>query len=493
MQSTASLVEGVALFASVKSKFMVEDDVSVEKRAAPRVPKKVSSRFPSFTSNLMTVLGGQAACAAVAFGTQVFYARLLGPVGRGQISLCLMAIAAGALIGGLGGETPLVLWTAKSKNEPAGWLSAVMFWGLFGSGAASCLWALIYWGWHPAFLKGITDLMAVFILVSIPVSTLLGYFMAILTGMERFRLRSGLALLYQLAGLSALLVLVFFYGRKSEMAVLGNLTGILITAIVTGVFIKHFLAHAWNVLPRREELKEAVSLGVRGQLGNLATFLNYRLDVFIVNYLLDPAQVGIYALGVVVSEAVWQIPQAAALALFPRTARTLNEGASQFTCVVLRQVLLVSCVSGVALAVLSPLLVPLIFGAQFAPSVQVIWWILPGTVALSLGKVMSADLAARGKPEFSSIFALCALAVTLVLDVVLIPHLGIRGAALASSAAYLMDTALLALALKRELRVTWGFLFVPSRTEFVSYQQAWLRCKARFWPPALAESNGPGD
>jgi O-antigen/teichoic acid export membrane protein len=472
---------------------MIEHNANPEESAVPAIPNKSSSRLPSFASNLMTVLGGQAACAAVAFGTQVCYARLLGPAGRGQISLCLMAIAAGALIGGLGGEIPLVVWTAKSKNEPANWLSAVLFWGLVGSGTAGCLWALIYWGWHPAFLKGITDLLAVFILVSIPVSILLGYFMAILTGMERFRLRAGLALLNQLASLSALVVLVFFYGRKSEMAVLGNFIAILITAIVTSFLIKHFLAYAWNVLPRRDNLREAVSLGLRGQLGNLATFLNYRLDVFIVNYLLDPAQVGIYALGVVVSEAVWQVPQAAALALFPRTARTLNEGASEFTCVVLRQVFLVSCLSGIALAALSPLLVPLIFGTQFAPSVAVVWWILPGTVALSLGKVMSADLAGRGKPELSSIFAFCSLAVTLILDVLLIPRMGIRGAALASSAAYFLDTALLALALKRELGVTWEFLFMPTRTEFASYPQAWLRCKARFWPPALAESSGRGD
>lgn len=471
---------------------MLEDHAHIDKPESPGIPQKVGSRLPSFVSNLMSLIGGQAACAVVAFGTQICYARLLGPFGRGQVSLCLMAIAAGALIGALGGEIPLVVWTAKSRNEPAHWLSAVLFWGLLGSGAACCVWAALYWGWHPLFLKGVTDHLAVLVLLSIPVSILLGYFMAILTGMERFQLRAGLSLLYHSAGLTALLVFVYFYGRKSEMAVLGMMAGSLLTIIVTAVMIKQFLSSAWAVFPRAEILREAVSLGLRGQLGNLATFLNYRLDVFIVNYLLDPGQVGIYALGVAVSEAIWQIPQAVALALFPRTARTLNAGAAEFTCVVLRQVLLVSCISGIALAVISPIFVPLVFGAQFAPSVSVIWWILPGTVALSLGKVMSADLAGRSKPELSSIFAFCALAVTLILDVALIPRMGIQGAALASSAAYLMDTVLLAFALKRELRVTWAFLLLPTRAEFASYQLAWLACKARFWPPTLAESGGRG-
>lgn len=447
----------------------------------------MNSARPTFTSNLMTVLGGQAACAVVALLVQVCYARLLGPVGRGQISLCLMAIAAGTLLGGLGGELPLVVWTAESKDRPATWLSAVMVWGLVGSVIASFLWALLYWGWHAAFLKGITDLLAVLILVSIPTSILLGYLMAILTGKERFRLRASLALVNQLASLAALLVLAMFYGRKVDLAILGYFIGLLVTVIITFLFIKHFLAQAWSVLPSRSNLVRAVSFGLQGQLGNLATFLNYRLDVFIVNYFLDSAQVGIYALGVVVSEAVWQIPQAAALALFPRTARTINEGAAQFTCIVLRQVLLVSCISGIALALLSPALIPLIFGVQFASSVQVIWWILPGTIALSVGKVMSADLAARGKAGLNSIFAFIALTATLILDLILIPRMAIQGAALASSSAYFLDTALLALALKRELNVTWRFLLVPSRGEFVSYQQAWLRGKAKFWPAAIAE------
>ena len=54
--------------------------------------------------------------------------------------------------------------------------------------------------------------------------------------------------------------------------------------------------------------------------------------IFVVNYFFDTAQVGLYAVGVLVAEGLWQIPHAAALALIPRTARTLNQGATQFTC-----------------------------------------------------------------------------------------------------------------------------------------------------------------
>jgi Na+-driven multidrug efflux pump len=117
----------------------------------------------------------------------------------------------------------------------------------------------------------------------------------------------------------------------------------------------------------------------------------------------------------------------------------------------------------------------------------VIWWILPGTIALSLGKVISADLAARGKPEFSSIFAFISLAVTVVLDFLLIPRMGIQGAALASSAAYLADSALLAITLKRILKVTWKALLIPTSAEFIAYQNAWRRLSAQLRANAIPE------
>jgi O-antigen/teichoic acid export membrane protein len=444
----------------------------------------------SFMSNLVAVLGGQLSCAVVGLAIQVCYARLLGPAGRGQISVCLMAIALGVLVGGMGGEYPMVLWTAGSREKSREWLPGVIGTGILGSIVASFLWAVVFWAWHPAFLKGMTSPMAILVLFSIPVSVSVSYLMSALTGFESFRLRAGLALANQVLGLAGVLGLVLIYGPNPEVAVLGNQLGLLICAGVTVYLLKDFLRDGWNLSAVRQRIYPVVNLGFRGQLGNLATFFNYRLDVFIVNYYLDSAQVGLYAVGVLVTEALWQIPNAAGLALLPRTARTLNEGAAEFTCFVLRQVLLVACVSGVALALLSPAVIPLVFGAQFSPSVAVIWWLLPGVIALSLAKVICADLAARGRPEFSSIFAFASLVVTVVLDLALIPRMGIKGASIASSAAYVADALLLAIALKHLLRVPWKSFLLPTQADGAAYQMIWFQCKA--WLRPAAVPLGPG-
>jgi O-antigen/teichoic acid export membrane protein len=217
---------------------------------------------------------------------------------------------------------------------------------------------------------------------------------------------------------------------------------------------------------------------MRGVSSNLAMFATYRLDVFVVNYFLSPAQVGFYALGVVISESLWQIPQAVAVALAPRTARTIDEGGEQFTCFVTRQVFLLACGMAGIMALTSPIVIPLIFGARFRPSVPVIWWILPGTVAFAVAKVMAADLTARGKPEYNSMIAIASAALTVLLDFALIPRMGIRGAALASSITYFLQAIMIGVALKSVIKASWKSLLVPSYSELVHYRDAARRCKA---------------
>jgi len=148
---------------------------------------------------------------------------------------------------------------------------------------------------------------------------------------------------------------------------------------------------------------------------------------------------------------------------------------------------LIALALGVLMAALSPVFVPLVFGRAFSDSVAVIWWILPGTAALSLGKVVAAALVGRKKPQFSSIFSIVSLFATVVLDLKLIPAMGIRGAALASSAAYLLNTVLLTATLKHELGVRWNDLIVPWKSEFVPYAMALRRLTARLGRPKMAD------
>lgn len=449
--------------------------------------KDTKSERGNFVSSVATVLGGQAACAALAIITEICYARLLGPEGRGQISLCLMAIAFGVLVGGMGGEGAIILWSADSKRRSTVWLPAVLLWGFIGCVITCILWAVTYWRWCPAFLRSVNPTLAIIVLLSIPIGVFLDYQFSLLAGQERFKTRASVATAAQAAGLAGFALLLIF-GRSAENAMWGNLLGMLGGAAMAAVILKNSFHGFWRVGAARESLLPTLSYAMRGQFGLVASFFNYRLDVFIVNYYLDSAQLGLYALGVVISEALWQIPAAAALALFPRTARTIEEGATEFTCLIMRQIFLIATVGATAIAIGSWLFLPLVFGERFRPSIAVVWLLLPGTLALSLGRVGCSDLAGRRKSGYSSVFSITALAVTLALDLILIPRLGIQGAALASTAAYLTNTILILSALKYELKVTWKSLLVPTYAELASYPQAWSRFREWMRPATVLPS-----
>ncbi len=433
---------------------------------------------PSFLTSVATVLGGQAACVALGVVTEICYARLLGPAGRGRISLCMMIIAVGVLIGGLGGDVPIVIWSADPKKKLSEWLPATLVWGLAGCAVSGTVWFLTYWRLNPAWLRDLSPSLATIVLATFTLVVLGAYLNAVLAGKERFRARAGVALVDQAAGLIGFAALLPLWGRKPEAAVAGNLIGLAVGLVLSAALLKESFAGRWKVQWPDRWIRSGFVMGLRGQLGNFAGLLSYRLDVFFVNFFLGPTEVGLYALGVAVSESLWQIPSAIASALFPRTARTLQSGANDFTCATMRQVTVISCALGLLLALASPIAIPLVFGERFRPSVAVVWWILPGTVALSLAKVASADLAGRHKNGYSSICASAALVVTVVLDWTLIPRMGIIGAALASSAAYLTDGALLLVALKHELKVSWSALLLPTRTDFETYRSAWLRFRS---------------
>lgn len=444
---------------------------------------------PTFTFSLLAILGGQVAIGVVALVTEITYARLLGPSARGIVGLCLMSIGLGTLVGGLGGEGTIVYCASRSRDKKSSWLPAVLLWGSLGCAMAAALWFLAYWKFHLPFLRGISDPSARVALFSIPVAVLFTYTMALASGTEQFRLRSVCAALRQAAGILSFFFFLPFIGRTAEGALWGNFAGLAIASLTGLVLLRRNIQAFWRTTGAIQNLKPTLSYGLRGQAGNLPTFFTYRLDVFIINYFLDPAQLGFYALGVVISEALWQIPQAVASALFPRTARTLEQDATQFTCFVLRQVLLITSLCGIAIAVLSPFIIPLVFGARFNPAVPVIWWILPGTIALSLGKVACADLAGRGKIGYSSVFAFVCFAIAALLDWFLIPRMGIQGAAVASSLAYFANAALALAALRYELRVKWRYLLFPARGDFGAYRRSCLRFKAAL---ALAPAKQAG-
>jgi O-antigen/teichoic acid export membrane protein len=84
----------------------------------------------------------------------------------------------------------------------------------------------------------------------------------------------------------------------------------------------------------------------------------------------------------------------------------------------------------------APFVIPVIFGADFAGASTPLRILLPGVLLLSAGKTVVPYITNHNRPWAGTWISLTSLGSTLILNVLLIPRLGIVGSALASTIAY---------------------------------------------------------
>ncbi len=243
-----------------------------------------------------------------------------------------------------------------------------------------------------------------------------------------------------------------------------------LTVVGSALSLALFLRASLPVLPGAGStgLGEVFRFAAPSYLGNLAQFLNYRLDLFLVAFFLGPTQVGLYALAGMLAQFIWLIANAAAGVVMPRVAAhpmqvdaNIDE-AARFT----RVSAGASLVVALALAASSNLMIPLIYGSAFGGSVAPLIWLLPGIIALAPAKVLAAYIAGVGRPRLNLLVSTIGLLITLVLDLMLIPRLGIVGAAVASTVSYSLTALATFVVFQRITGVDPRLLIVPNGSDF---------------------------
>jgi len=245
------------------------------------------------------------------------------------------------------------------------------------------------------------------------------------------------------------------------------------------------------VRPDWAALRDQVRYGIQGQIANLATLFNYRLDQFLVAAFVTRAAVGHYTVAVGLAEAVWWVSSAVAIVMLPRLTEMESERAGVLTPVVCRNTLAVSAVAAIAIGVVSPLAIRILFGREFDPAFWPLVLLMPGVVAASATRVLGSYLFSQGRVIYNTYATFLALGVTLALDLALIPWLEVEGAAIASSVAY---TCALAATLYWFRAVSGRGIaeaLVIRRKDFAEYAAGWRRLRSRLRVSGRIDINSP--
>ena len=213
----------------------------------------------------------------------------------------------------------------------------------------------------------------------------------------------------------------------------GALSGFTLGAALIGLICHEIW---WRQPCVREEKGQSVRIpwayALVTNLTLVLLFLSYRADVFVLNAVSSPHEVGVYSAAVALAELVLVASMSAAVVRAPVYSRDHGAPLGRDSWIVVG----FSCAVAAVLAVLSPIVVPMIFGEEYLGSVEVVWALLPGICVLSVYRFISNAEIVRGH-KFGVLLS-CVIALTV--DVGLLWTIGREhgalGAAWAASASY---------------------------------------------------------
>jgi O-antigen/teichoic acid export membrane protein len=215
--------------------------------------------------------------------------------------------------------------------------------------------------------------------------------------------------------------------------------------------------------PTRAEATGVMRYSVPSYAANLLQFLNYRLDLFLVAAFWGSADVGLYAVAGSLVQLIWLIYRSAAAVLFPALAAgQIDEHALGRLAEAARLATVLAALGALALGAAATIGLTMVYGNEFQGSVLPLLLLLPGAVALTPAGVAAAFFLASGRPHVNALISAGGFIVTLVGDLVLIPRLGIVGAAVASSLSYTSTLVFTLAYLRSRYHLAPNSLLVPS-------------------------------
>jgi O-antigen/teichoic acid export membrane protein len=210
------------------------------------------------------------------------------------------------------------------------------------------------------------------------------------------------------------------------------------------MFFYGFVVVFYEGLKLKGETRKRVSflnqfmVGFRGFISSITGLLLYRLDLYLVGYFLSLRKVGVYSIALFGAEMIVRIPNWSSSILKPMVASN-EEGHARRTVYLFYSSVTIALLLGLFLILvltMFPNLISNLIGKDFSGVEVCLLLLLPRVIMQSGVAALAANLAGKGYPLYHPAGNITALLCLILLDIILIPWLGINGAALANSLAF---------------------------------------------------------
>ena len=420
-----------------------------------------------FNSNIFSLIAG------VLFS--VILTRILGPEGFGIFTALVIIPTLIVSLTHLGIRGAAIYHIGKKTYDLNELISTIFVLLIFASILGMVLSAVSYYFFYQ---DGFTLIMVIVAISVIPPRLAIVYFGGIYLGKDEVRKANKLNWITNLINLILAAILVWWF----NMGILGAVISLFLSSLVVTIngIISLSKEYTIRLKVNMPIIRNLFKLGILFALAFFVIQLNFRLDILLLEKLSTIEEVGIYSLSAHIAEQIWQIPLAMGIVVFSRTASSGgSRETTMMTLKLLRVSVLLSLFASIAAFFLAPLLIPLVFGEAFTPSVLILQWLLPGIILMVVFRLISGQIAGIGKPQLTIYVFIPALIINVLLNFLWVPEHGALGAAWATNVSYIFGSIIYLIAYTRIARVSFMEIVAYKKSDFSIVTELWKKFRKK--------------
>jgi O-antigen/teichoic acid export membrane protein len=393
-------------------------------------------RTGTFSERVVILFFAQIATLGIGVFNSFFFARILGPAGKGDYALVLLVPTSIMILIQFGLARALGFYTARGQTR--GIVARALLLAAIISSLAFVIAVAALPLLRETILRGPEPAQIVLGLCAIPLMLTATFATAIVIGRQAVRWYATVNIAQSVSATCLLTVFVGLLGLGVTGAVaayLGTWLLAMVGLILGAIRVSASVPHPGSVTSR-----QLFRYGLPLYPASATTFFSNRIDVFLLAGLLAEASapLGYYSIAVSAAELATFVPEAVSTVFFAHVAASSRGDSDRQAPVVARVTLLATGIAALVVAPVMTLMIQVLLPA-FRPALPAFYVLLPGVIALSVAKVLTDYIAGLGKTGAASAIYVGAFAVNVTVNLVLIPRFGIVGASAASLISYSMS------------------------------------------------------
>ena len=399
--------------------------------------------------DLLKVLSGNIVAQGVGFLTIIIISRDLGPEQYGIFSLLLAIFTVAVQISDFGVSTSYVKYVSENLSKAKGIfvtvilskvaLSLIIIVALyFLSGVISDFF------FESRKYQTLIELIAVAILFQSFFGVIIGHFQAI----QNFKVFAYLNISHNLLKLISIIIISFSFSQEKHLEYFILSYAFVVIFLIFSISIKNYKLFRYIKQFDFNYFIQIYKLGFWVFLSSLAVILYLRIDIFMIQKLLNSEEVGYYSVAVSLGLIFPLITSSLTATILPKLDSYLkNNSINDYIKIIMKKSVYVIVLLSLCI-IISPIMIEIFFGSVYSGSILVFQILLIGHAINIIINPISLVLYKINKAHIATISNFIQLPINVFANLLLIPTFGIIGAATSTVFIYIFNGIFIVLYLK---------------------------------------------